>query len=72
MYVCVCKAITDKQVVRAIDEGADTLMKLKTCLGLATQCGRCSKTARAMLREQTQPETASTGSFGFLNCPTGA
>lgn len=67
MYVCVCKAITDKQILRAIDEGADNLMKLKTCLGLATQCGRCSKTARAMLRQQTQEAGSMGNGFGVLN-----
>ncbi len=67
MYVCVCKAITDKQILRAIDEGADNLMKLKTSLGLATQCGRCSKTARAMLREQVQDSSSAGAGLGFLN-----
>jgi bacterioferritin-associated ferredoxin len=67
MYVCVCKAITDKQVIRAIDEGADNLMKLKTCLGLATQCGRCSKTARVMLREHSQESSSAGTGLRFLN-----
>jgi bacterioferritin-associated ferredoxin len=67
MYVCVCKAITDKQILRAIDEGADNLMKLKTSLGLATQCGRCSKTARPILRQQTQEAGRVANGFSVLN-----
>ena len=43
MYVCLCKAVTDKQIKIAIDEGARTVHDLHSELGVASQCGFCAK-----------------------------
>lgn len=51
MYVCVCKAITDRQIKAAIDDGANSLGQLRKALGVASQCGKCSITAREILDE---------------------
>ncbi|CAM3609862.1 (2Fe-2S)-binding protein [Bordetella sputigena] len=45
MYVCVCNAITERQVRAAVDEGAATLDDLQFELGVATCCGTCAATA---------------------------
>jgi bacterioferritin-associated ferredoxin len=41
MYVCLCKAITDKEVIEAIDAGADSTEALGDQLGVGTCCGCC-------------------------------
>ncbi len=41
MYVCLCKAVTDKEVIEAVDAGADTLEALGEQLGVGTGCGCC-------------------------------
>lgn len=41
MFVCVCSAVSDRQVERAIDEGADTLDALAASTGAGTCCGSC-------------------------------
>ena len=41
MYVCVCNAITEEQLRRAIADGARTLDDLREALGLGDQCGKC-------------------------------
>jgi bacterioferritin-associated ferredoxin len=51
MYVCLCQPITDRQIRRAVAEGAASLRDLRECLGIATGCGRCAKCARAVLKE---------------------
>lgn len=51
MYVCVCKAITDRQIKAAIDDGANSLGKLRKALGVASQCGKCSVMASELLDE---------------------
>lgn len=51
MYVCVCKAITDRQIKAAIDNGANSLGKLRKALGVASQCGKCSVMASELLDE---------------------
>lgn len=51
MYVCLCNGVTDKQIRQAIGEGARCIGCLRSGLGVATQCGKCAKTAKQMLRE---------------------
>jgi len=41
MYVCVCKAVTDKQITSAISEGICTRKQLFQCLGVGRDCGKC-------------------------------
>ena len=43
MYVCVCRAITDKQLRVAVKEGANTTESLRNKLGCINQCGKCEQ-----------------------------
>jgi bacterioferritin-associated ferredoxin len=45
MYICVCNAITERQVRTCVDAGASSLEDLQFELGVATCCGRCAGTA---------------------------
>lgn len=49
MYVCVCNAITERQVRASVAAGANTLSDLQFDLGVATCCGCCADTARQYL-----------------------
>ena len=51
MYVCICNAITDKQIRKAAEAGATDLWALQRDLGVATQCGSCKEMASDILRE---------------------
>nr|AFI78771.1 protein containing BFD-like [2Fe-2S]-binding region domain [uncultured bacterium ws198A12] len=51
MYVCVCNAITDKQIRKAAKAGARNLRDLQSKLGVATRCGSCMEVASDILRE---------------------
>ena len=51
MYVCVCNAITDKEIRKAAESGARTVRDLQSKLGVATGCGSCTETAAEILRE---------------------
>ncbi|MCG6869090.1 MAG: (2Fe-2S)-binding protein [Gammaproteobacteria bacterium] len=51
MYVCICNAVTDKQIQREIDNGATSMRDLSRSLGVATCCGVCGMCARSMLRD---------------------
>jgi bacterioferritin-associated ferredoxin len=42
MYVCVCNAITDKQIRRAARSGVSSLYELRGKLGVAAGCGSCA------------------------------
>ncbi|MES2489641.1 MAG: bacterioferritin-associated ferredoxin [Pseudomonadota bacterium] len=49
MYICVCKAVTDRQIKQATREGACSLRDLTRELGLGTGCGKCVPAAREVL-----------------------
>lgn len=51
MYVCVCNAITEEQVRRAIAAGANNLDDLCEALGLGDQCGKCLECVHRYLCE---------------------
>ena len=51
MYVCVCNAVTDKQIINAAHNGADSIKDLSSELNVGTCCGRCVSCAKGLLRE---------------------
>jgi bacterioferritin-associated ferredoxin len=51
MYVCICQAVTDRQIHLAAERGARTLKDLRRDLGVTLDCGRCAACARACLHE---------------------
>jgi bacterioferritin-associated ferredoxin len=54
MYVCVCLAVTERQIHEAASEGARCLKDLRHRLGVTKECGRCASCAHACLREAQQ------------------
>lgn len=52
MYVCVCNAVTDKQIRAAAADGAQTLADLSASLGVATCCGCCATLASEVLEQE--------------------
>jgi len=51
MYVCICNAITDKQIRQAAESGVRDLWQLQRELGVASNCGKCKETAIEILSE---------------------
>ncbi len=58
MYVCICNAITDKQIRRAAKNGVDNLYELRESLGVAANCGSCADQAQSILNESGQGKFA--------------
>jgi len=52
MYVCVCNAITDREVREAMRNGASSLRQLRAALPLGSNCGRCIESAREIVAGQ--------------------
>ncbi|RIQ20038.1 bacterioferritin [Bordetella avium] len=49
MYVCICNAVTERQVRACVDAGANSLGDLQFELGVASCCGCCAATASEYL-----------------------
>ncbi|MDX1536197.1 bacterioferritin-associated ferredoxin [Arsukibacterium sp.] len=52
MYVCLCKAVSDKAIKQNIANGACTMRDLKANLGVGSQCGKCVSQASAILHNE--------------------
>lgn len=52
MYVCICHAVTDRQIRACIEDGATSLRELRAELKVGTQCGKCACDVRALLKQQ--------------------
>lgn len=51
MYVCHCRAVTDRGVRAAVDGGAHNPAEIARRCGAGTGCGGCLPALRAMLAE---------------------
>lgn len=51
MYICICKAVTEKKIRLAVEGGARTLRELQQQHGLGTGCGKCVPAARSCMDE---------------------
>ncbi|MCX8145421.1 MAG: (2Fe-2S)-binding protein [Azovibrio sp.] len=51
MYVCVCQAVTERQIQEAARKGASRLKDLREQLGVTRDCGRCASCAHACLQQ---------------------
>lgn len=49
MIVCICKAVSDRHIRRAAEEGVVSLRDLSREFGLGTCCGKCVPQAREVL-----------------------
>lgn len=52
MFVCICKAVNDKSIRRAVDNGARCVEDLEQDLGVGSSCGRCRVHAEAVIQDQ--------------------
>ncbi|MCF7520707.1 (2Fe-2S)-binding protein [Neisseria sp. ZJ106] len=60
MFVCICNAITDREIKETIAAGASTMGELQDQLGVATCCGCCSELAASFL-SATNTQTVTSG-----------
>jgi bacterioferritin-associated ferredoxin len=51
MYICICNAITERQVRDCAEEGTRSMDELALKLGVGAGCGRCRECAAELLAE---------------------
>ena len=54
MYVCICNAVTESDIERAVDEGCNSLHQIEHKTGASSQCGSCSCDVAACLRRSLE------------------
>jgi bacterioferritin-associated ferredoxin len=51
MYICICNAVTERQVRECAAEGIKCVEQLAGCLGVGAGCGRCRESAAEILSQ---------------------
>jgi bacterioferritin-associated ferredoxin len=51
VYICICNAVTDREIRGAVQLGCRSIDDLKRDLGVASCCGKCEPEACRLLRE---------------------
>jgi bacterioferritin-associated ferredoxin len=57
MYVCICHAVSDRQIRDAVDRGARSLFEVQCQLPVGSCCGRCQDAANEVVSEHLQAST---------------
>ncbi|WP_416188934.1 (2Fe-2S)-binding protein [Neisseria sp. CCUG17229] len=65
MFVCICNAITDRDIKESVAAGAATMSDLQDQLGVATCCGCCSDLAASFLNTGTSAQTTVTAGINI-------
>lgn len=61
MYVCICNAVSDREIRGAVKLGARTMDDLSSLLGVGTCCGKCTDCAKSVLHEALDSTVACAG-----------
>lgn len=59
MFVCVCSAVTDQEIVDAVDEGVTSFDDMQDHLDVSKACGSCSCEVKRLLKEKLNASLAS-------------
>ena len=59
MYVCVCSAVTDRDIRDAVDGGARSLADVQSALPVGICCGCCQDAARSIVDQHLRENTSS-------------
>ena len=59
MYVCICNAVNERRIQKAVQDGTRKFKTLCRELNIASQCGKCALCAKACfdqeLAKQSEP-----------------
>jgi bacterioferritin-associated ferredoxin len=55
MYVCICNAVTDREIRQCAALGVRSLDDLRESIGVASCCGQCAPVAASILNEGARP-----------------
>jgi bacterioferritin-associated ferredoxin len=51
MYVCICHAVTEKDIQKAVKQGICSMESLSENMAVSTRCGCCASHAHQVLTE---------------------
>ena len=52
MIVCVCRAVSDREIRALVDQGAQSMGEVRAACGIGECCGKCARQARELVAER--------------------
>ncbi len=65
MFICLCNNVTENEIRACVEDGARAMRDLRRELGVASQCGKCARHARDVLKDSL-PAPASKNLVGVM------
>jgi bacterioferritin-associated ferredoxin len=54
VYICLCRSVSSKTILKAIKKGASTVDEVGFRTSAGTRCGRCQETIELLLAQAKQ------------------
>ncbi|MGD9946662.1 MAG: (2Fe-2S)-binding protein [Burkholderiaceae bacterium] len=58
MIICVCRAVSDRQIRSVVQKGASSMAEVRSELGTGECCGKCSRQVRELIDLHRCPREA--------------
>jgi bacterioferritin-associated ferredoxin len=66
MYVCICNAVTDSDIRKAVDDGVRNLKQLRQATDCGATCGSCREMTVEVLQQALTSKRESPGLLPIL------
>jgi len=64
MIVCLCRAVSDRDIRSSVREGAHTIRQLRAAIPVADCCGKCGPQVRELINANRGTSVANATSMG--------
>ncbi|MFK4132375.1 (2Fe-2S)-binding protein [Pseudomonas luteola] len=59
MFICLCRAVSDRSIKSAIEQGCRSIKDIRSATGAASQCCKCVGEIQAILAEHDENSVCS-------------
>lgn len=67
MYVCICHAVTEKDIHKAVKQGICSMKMLSEAMAVSSQCGSCNAYACQVLQEALNTHSYSNNNISCVS-----
>jgi len=53
MLICICRAVSDRQIRAVVSQGAHSMAQVRAELGTGGCCGKCTRQVRELIEEHS-------------------
>ncbi len=68
MIVCICRAVSDREIRAIVDQGAQSMTEVRAACGIGQCCGKCARQAREVVAERLAQRLVQDASLAMNAC----